>query len=92
MRLYHDFGKPCNDVKVQGTYIRANVWGRQERVVLTTWSEIRKLGFELRERAFGNLNDGTPALYFQAYTADNVNHWFLTTETIEQIKKEEVCI
>lgn len=32
------------------------------------------------------LNDGTPALYFQAYEEDNTNHWFLTTEKLEELE------
>lgn len=86
MKLYHDWGKPLNDVPVKGTRIMANVWGGQTEVTLTTWSEIRRLGFQSRERAFGNLNDGTPALYFQAYDENNTNHWFLTTEKLEDIQ------
>lgn len=86
MQLYHDWGKPLNDVPVKGTRIMANVWGGQTEVTLTTWSEIRRLGFQRRERAFGNLNDGTPALYFMAYDENNTNHWFLTTEKLEELE------
>lgn len=51
-------------MKIKGEEIYANVWGGQKKVFLTTWEEIKKLGFKVRDRAFGNLNDGTPALYF----------------------------
>lgn len=86
MKLTHDWEKPCNDVQIKGKRIMANVWGGQTEVTLTTWSEIKRLGFELRERAFGNLNDGTPALYFLAFDENNKRHWFLTTETLEELK------
>lgn len=86
MKLQHDWGKPLNNVNVKGTRIMANVWGQQTEVTLTTWSEIKRLGFKRRERAFGNLNDGTPALYFMAYEENNTKHWFLTTETLNEIE------
>ena len=88
MKLFHDVGinEPCRDIKVNGRKIMANVWGGQTEVTLTTWSEIRRLGFKKRERAFGNLNDGTPALYFQAWDEQNNNHWFLTTEKLEELE------
>lgn len=84
--LCHDWGKPLNDVQIKGTKIKANVWGGQTEVTLTTWSEIRRMGFKKRERAFGTLNDGTPALYFMAYDKDGKRHWFLTTERLEELE------
>lgn len=84
--LYHDWGKPLNDVQIKGKKIMANVWGGQTEVTLTTWSEIRRMGFKKRERAFGDLNDGTPALYFMAYDEQKNNHWFLTTEKLEELE------
>ena len=77
----------------------ANVWGGQEEVNLTTWSEIRKLGFRPQDRSFGDLNDGTPALYFNGgkmfpdidgYLPNGGrDEWYLTTETMDDIMKYE---
>ena len=65
-------------MRIKGEEIYANVWGGQKKVFLTTWEEIKKLGFKVRDRAFGNLNDGTKALYFYAPC--------LTTEKLEDLK------
>ncbi len=70
--------------------IMVNVWGAQTPAILTTWSEIKKLGFLVRDRSFGTLNDGTQALFFNgAHTRGRANdgrdEWYLTTETLEQI-------
>ena len=92
MKLYHNYDTPLNDVVIKSKRIMANVWGRQEEVFLTKWSEIKKLGFQPHERAFGALNDNTPALYFRARTDQNTFKWFLTTETIEEIYHEEDMI
>ena len=79
--------------------IMANVWGKQEEVTLTTWSEIRKLGFKTYNRSFGNLNDGTPALYYNGgkmfpskdgfLPNDGKDEWFLTTEKLDEINEFE---
>ena len=58
--------------------IMTNVWGKQIEVNLTSWAEIRKLGFRPQDRSFGNLNDGTPALYFN--------------ETLDEITKFEKLV
>lgn len=84
-------------MKKKGKKIMANVWGAQKPVFLTTWSEIKKLGFQLRQRAFGTLNDGTQALYFQVALlpeekrAGHRYEWYLTTETEQEIK-DGYCI
>lgn len=75
-----------NGVLISGEKIKANVWGGQEDVILTTWKEIKKLGFELRERAFGTLNDRRSALYFGRWNKEKGKHdWYLTTETLEEL-------
>ena len=67
--------------------IMANVWGGQEEVNLGTWEEIKKLGFKKRDRAFGTLNDNTPALYFGRYNHESRKYsWYLTTEKLEDIQ------
>lgn len=79
-------------MKIKGEEIYANVWGGQKKVFLTTWEEIKKLGFEVRNRAFGNLNDGTHALYFYALCLPKEQQkecqyeWYLTTEKLEDLK------
>jgi len=82
--------------------IMANVWGKQIEVNLTSWAEIRKLGFRPQDRSFGNLNDGTPALYFNGglmFPMENgflpnggKDEWFLTTETLDEITKFEKLV
>lgn len=66
--------------------IMANVWGAQTEVNLTTWDKIEALGFKKRDRAFGNLNDGTPALYFGKWNEQGEYTWYLTTEKLEDIQ------
>lgn len=74
-------------MEINGKQIMANVWGRQVPIILSTWSEIKKLGFKVRDRAFGNLNDGTLALYFGKWNRETGKHdWYLTTEKLENIK------
>lgn len=73
--------------QIVGKPIMANLWGGQVRVTLSTWSEIKKLGFKTRDRVFGNLNDGTPALYFGRWDKEKKKHeWYLTTERLEDIE------
>ena len=61
-------------MRIKGEEIYANVWGGQKKVFLTTWEEIKKLGFKVRDRAFGNLNDGTFMPHAcQRNTKGNVN-------------------
>lgn len=72
------------------TMIMVNIWGGQQPATLTTWAEIKKLGFEVRDRMFGTLNDRTPALFFNgAKMFDKKNggkdEWYVTTETLDQI-------
>lgn len=74
-------------MEIKGKHIMVNVWGRQVSVILSTWSEIKKLGFKVRDRAFGDLNDGTPALYFGKWDQETGKYkWYLTTEKLEDIK------
>lgn len=71
-------------MKINGKQIMANVWGGQVPVILSTWSEIKKLGFKVRDRAFRRLNDGTPVLYFGKWNSEKAKHeWYLTTERLE---------
>lgn len=72
---------------IKGEIIYANIWGAQKKVILTKWAEIRKLGiFEVRNRAFGTLNDGTKALFFGHYEEEKKEYtWYVTTETLEEI-------
>jgi hypothetical protein len=67
-----------------------NVWGKQTEVQLGEWKEIKKLGFKKRDRAFGSLNDGTPALFFYkyrlgCYPVNTPYDWHITTEKLEDI-------
>ena len=71
--------------------IKANIWGEQKSVQLGTWNEIKKLGFMVRDRAFGTLNDGTQALFFYKYglgrqPIQTEYDWHVTTEKLEDIE------
>lgn len=77
----------------------ANVWGKQTEVILTTWKEIRQLGFKPEDRSFGTLNDGTPVLFFNGsftvhmdgkHPNEGKDEWLVTEEKIESIKKQEL--
>ncbi|MDE6415594.1 MAG: hypothetical protein K2K68_01025 [Duncaniella sp.] len=73
----------------------APIWGAQKPVFLSTWEEIKKLGFKKRDRSFGQLNDGTPALFFYAakyccslsdeQLSKCRHEWYVTTETLDEI-------
>jgi hypothetical protein len=70
--------------------IMANIRGAQREVRLSTWEEIHALGFKKRDRAFGSLNDGTPALFFYKHGLTELNvateyDWCATTEKLEDI-------
>ncbi len=79
--------------KINGKEILAPVWGGMKKALLTTWSEIKRLGFIKSDRAFGHLEDGTPALFFMAngfsltdeQLAQCNYEWYVTTETLEDI-------
>ncbi|MDE7463313.1 MAG: hypothetical protein K2M88_09155, partial [Muribaculaceae bacterium] len=55
---------------ITGKEISAPIWGGQRPAFLTTWSEIKKLGFKKRDRSFGHIIDengkDVPALFFMA--------------------------
>lgn len=77
--------------------IYANIWGEQKKVHLGSWAEIRKRGFKPSDRAFGTLNDGTPALFFltgtitqSKYKYHPFNRWYVTTETLDDIRAKEL--
>lgn len=78
---------------IKGTEINAPIWGGHKTALLTSWSEIKKLGFKKRDRAFGQLEDGTPALFFMAngfnlspeQLAECKYEWYVTTETLDEI-------
>lgn len=72
--------------------IKANIWGAQKNVYLTDWQNIKSLGFEPRDRAFGTLNDGTQALFFysnilydRGMSSERSDEWYVTTENMSQI-------
>lgn len=81
------WNRPMNEVKIKGEYIDLPVWGGTSQALLTTWSEIQKLGFELRDRAFGTLTDGTAVLCFMAHEKQPYNtFWYVTKETMKELK------
>lgn len=88
-KKYVGWDTPMNDVPIKGEKIEVPVWGGTDEATLTTWSEIQKLGFQLRDRAFGTLIDGhTPALFFMAHEEHPYKRiWYVTTETLEELKK-----
>ena len=82
-----------------GKEISAPIWGGHCPALLTTWSEIKKLGFKKRDRSFGFIEneDGTQtnALYFYAskhccsLSDEQLNkcgfEWYVTTESLDEI-------
>ncbi len=84
---------------INGKEISAPIWGGYCPALLTTWSEIKKLGFKKRDRSFGFIKneDGTTtnALYFYAVkyccslSDEQLNNcrfeWYVTTESIDEI-------
>lgn len=86
-KRFCDWNRPMNNVPIKGEKINVPIWGGTDEAILAPWSEIQKLGFELRQRAFGNLLDGTPALFFMG-TEDKPfkRLWFVTTETLEELQ------
>lgn len=84
---------------INGKEISAPIWGEDGPALLTTWSEIKKLGFKKRDRFLGQIanEDGTstPALYF--FTAKYCSSLtdeqraqcryrrYVTTETLDEI-------
>lgn len=84
---------------IKGKEISAPIWGGHRPAFLTTWSEIKKLGFRKRDRSFGFIEgeDGkhVQALYFYAskhccsMTDEQLDacryEWYVTTETLDEI-------
>ena len=84
---------------IKGKQIDAPIWGGHHPALLTTWSEIKKLGFKKRDRSFGFIEneDGTKtnALYFCAakhccslsdeQLKDCRFEWYVTTESLDEI-------
>lgn len=84
---------------IKGKEISAPIWGGHCPALLTTWSEIKKLGFKKRDRSFGFIEneDGseTNALYFYAVkhccslSDEQLNkcgfEWYVTTESLDEI-------
>lgn len=82
-----------------GKEISAPIWGGHKPALLTTWSELKKLGFKKRDRSFGVIEneDGTKtqALYFYAVknccslSDEQLNkcgfEWYVTTESLDEI-------
>lgn len=88
----------ANDIK--GSIINAPIWGGHRKAFLSTWSEIKKLGFKKRDRSFGFIENEngttTQALYFYAamhccslsdeQLSECRHEWYITTETLDQIE------
>lgn len=84
---------------ISGTVISAPIWGEYKDVFLSTWSELKKLGFKKRDRSFGHIHSDSgndvPALFFMAakhccsLSDEQLNNcrfeWYVTTETIDEI-------
>lgn len=81
--------------KINGTELSVPVWGGHRTGFLSTWDEIKKLGFKKRDRMFGTLDDGREALYFKATKhccslsdeqLKNCKYeWYVTTESLDEI-------
>ena len=80
---------------INGKEISVPIWGGRRPAFLAPWSELKKLGFKKRDRSFGSLDDGTPALFFYAtkhscsLSDEQLNNcrieWYVTTETLDEI-------
>lgn len=82
-----------------GKEISAPIWGGHRPALLTTWSELKKLGFKKRDRSFGFIEDENgkhiQALFFCAtkhccsLSDEQLNNcrfeWCVTTETLDEI-------
>ncbi len=82
-----------------GKEISAPIWGGHSPALLTTWSELKKLGFKKRDRSFGFIEDENgkhiQALFFCAtkhccsLSDEQLNNcrfeWYVTTETLDEI-------
>lgn len=85
-----------SNINLKGTVISAPIWGGHRPAFLAAWDEIKKLGFKKRDRSFGALEDGTPALFFyatknccslsDAQLKECKYEWYVTTETLERIE------
>ena len=80
---------------IKGKEVEVPIWGKLKPALLTTWEELKKLGFKKRDRSFGTLLDGTPALFFYAteYSCSLSDEqlaackfeWYVTTEKYDEI-------
>lgn len=84
---------------INGKEISAPIWGGHKPALLAPWSEIKKLGFKKRDRAFGHIvgenGEDVPALFFMAakhccsLSDEQLNNcrfeWYVTTETHDEI-------
>ena len=84
---------------ISGKVISAPIWGGHQDAFLTTWSELKKLGFKRRDRSFGHIHNDNgkdvPALFFMAakhccsLSDEQLNNcrfeWYVTTETLDEI-------
>lgn len=84
---------------INGTIIEAPIWGGLKKAFLSTWSEIKKLGFKKRDRSFGHIvnenGKDVPALFFMAakhccsLSGEQLNNcrfeWYVTTESLDEI-------
>ncbi len=82
-----------------GKEISAPIWGGHRPALLTTWSELKKLGFKKRDRSFGFIEDENgkhiQALFFYAtkyccsLSDEQLNNcrfeWYVTTESLDEI-------
>ena len=85
--------------QIKGKAIIAPIWGGSHIALLSTWNEIKKLGFKKRDRSFGTIRNehGTEvqALYFYAakhccsltdeQLANCRYEWYVTTEALDEI-------
>lgn len=84
---------------IKGKEISAPIWGGHRPALLTTWSEIKRLGFKKRDRSFGHIENengkDVPALFFcsvkhccsltDEQLQDCRYEWYVTTETLDEI-------
>lgn len=84
---------------INGKEIISLIWGGHRPAFLTTWSELKKLGFKKLDRSFGHIENENgkevPTLFFMAFkhccslSDEQLNNcrfkWYVITETLDEI-------
>lgn len=74
--------------------VKMNEWGKLAEAVHLPWQQIKKRGFKLQQRSFGdyidnNTGEEIPCLCFRDRDHYNNNLWFVTEEKLEDLYEQE---